>query len=156
VDQRRLQEEELIEEIVETAEQIAAARHADGEQVNRTDPRWRLLRAIQRSTYCPSISDLARQLRIPKQRAHELITVAARCGEVEAVPNADDRRILQVFLTDQGRSTLSAARLRRSVWTATVLNGLGRHELRATVHILRVIRHRLLRDDRERAGETDT
>ena len=150
VDQRPLQEEELIEEIVATAEQIAAARHRDGERVARNDPRWRLLCAIQRSKYCPSISDLARQLRIPRQRAHEITTFAARCGEVEVLPNPDDRRILQVFLTDRGRWILSAARQRRSLWLATLLNGLGRHELRATIHILRVIRHRLLRDERER------
>jgi DNA-binding MarR family transcriptional regulator len=89
---------------------------------------------------------------MPKQRAHEVITAAARGGEVEVLPNMDDRRILQVFLTAQGRSTLSVTRYTRSMWIAALLNGLGEHELRATIRILRVIRHRLLRDERERGG----
>jgi DNA-binding MarR family transcriptional regulator len=142
----------LIDEIVTTAEQVAAARHVDGERVARTDPRWRLLRAIERSNYCLSISDLGRLLHVPRQRAHEIVVGAARSGEVEVLPNAHDRRILQVFLTARGRSTLSTARQRRSEWTGALLNGLGRRELRETIDILRTIRHRLLRDERETRG----
>src|SRR5690606_18937339 len=84
---RRLQEDELIEEILATAEQIATASHPDGERVFRTDHRWRLLRAIERSHYCFSISDLARVLRIPRQRAHEVVTAAAKARDVKVLPN---------------------------------------------------------------------
>lgn len=151
MDRRRREEYELIDEIVTAAERIVAARHADGKHAVRADQRWRLLCAIERSPYCLSISDAARRLCIPRQRAHEVVTAAARSGEIEVLPNRDDKRILQVFLTPVGRATLSAARSRRSTWTAILLNGLGEHELRATIHILRVIRHRLLRDERERS-----
>ncbi|HEY8520848.1 MAG TPA: MarR family winged helix-turn-helix transcriptional regulator [Gammaproteobacteria bacterium] len=151
-----MQEDELIEEILATAEQIATASHPDGERVFRTDHRWRLLRAIERSHYCFSISDLARVLRIPRQRAHEVVTAAAKARDVKVLPNRDDRRILQVFLTGQGRTMLAASRLRRSTWTSVLLNGLGDRELRATIHILRVIRHRLLRDEKERRGRRRT
>ena len=143
----------MIEEIAATAEQIAVARHIDGQRVARTDQRWRLLRAIERSKYCPSISDLARQLCIPKQRAHDVVVASARDGEIEVLANPDDRRILQVFLTAQGRSTLAAARSLRSMWATMLLNGLGRHELLATIQILRTIRHRLLRDEKQRLEE---
>lgn len=154
LDHRRRQEYELIEEIIMTAEQLVAAKDTDGEQVFRADQRWRSLCAIERSPYCLSISDVARRLGIAKQRAHEVITVAAQSGELEVLPNADDRRILQAFLTPRGRATLSAVRSRRSAWTGILLHGLGTHELRATIHILRVIRHRLLRDKRERERTT--
>lgn len=76
--------------------------------------------------------------------------MVARDGDVEVLPNPDDRRILQVFLIARGRSALARARQRRSSWLAELLLGLARHELRAIIHVIRVIRHRLLRDERNR------
>ena len=61
-----------------------------------------------------------------------------------------DRRLLQVAVTPEGRRELAAARIAEQAWLATLLNGLGDHELKATVHMVRVIRQRLERDARER------
>jgi DNA-binding MarR family transcriptional regulator len=139
---------ELIHEIVATAERIAAARHPEGALVYRNDARWSLLRAIERSPGCPSISDLARKLRISRQAAHELVTKAERAGQIRLLTNHDDRRILQAVLTPGSRIALDDALRREGEWVFVVLKGLGRHELAATLHIMRVIRQRLARDER--------
>ena len=54
------------------------------------------------------------------------------------------------WVTPEGRRELAAARIAEQAWLATLLNGLGDHELKATVHVVRVIRQRLERDARER------
>jgi DNA-binding MarR family transcriptional regulator len=136
---------ELIHEIVATAGRIAAARHWDGEVVYRSDARWSLLRAIEREPGCPSISDLARKLRISRQSAHALVAKAERAGEIELLTNHDDRRILQAVLTSVSPIALEGALRREAAWVFVLLNGLGRHELAATLQIVRVIRQRLAR-----------
>lgn len=73
-----------------------------------------------------------------------------RAGVVELEPNPDDKRILQLTLTSNGRSMLAAARSAERLWLATLLLGLGDHELTAATHVVRVVRQRLERDARER------
>jgi DNA-binding MarR family transcriptional regulator len=147
--QRRLAEHDLIDELTIAAERIAAARDWHGEPVYRTDGAWRVLATVARSEYCLAISDLARTLRVRKQAAHELAHEAVRAGVVELVPNPQDKRILQLLLTPKGRAELAAARTAEEVWLATLLNGLGDLELKATMRVVRVIRRRLERDARE-------
>jgi DNA-binding MarR family transcriptional regulator len=109
------------------------------------------MRAVERSPYCLAIADLARALGVPKQFAHRLAHRTAQLGYVELAPNPDDRRILQVLLTENGGSELAAARSSVRIWLAAVLNGLGDHDMRTTTHVVRVIRQRLERDARELA-----
>jgi hypothetical protein len=51
-------------------------------------------------------------------------------------------------LTPVARDELAAARLAESTWTAALQLGLDEHRLNVTTHVLRVIRHRLRRDER--------
>jgi DNA-binding MarR family transcriptional regulator len=147
----RFKQTELVEEIVATGKCIAAAK-VGGEPIAKTDPVSRLLAVIERAPYCCSISDAARLLRQPRQRVHETARKAEIAGLVELAANSDDRRILQLFLTRTGRSRLAAARAIENQWRNVLLNGLDEHRLATTVHVLRVIRQRLLRDERERRG----
>ena len=148
--QRRLAEHDLIDEIASAAERIADSRDWNGEPVYRTDGVWRVLATVANSPYCLAIADLARALRVRKQAAHRLAHEAVRARVIELVPNAQDRRILQALVTPKGRAELVAARTAEEVWLATLLNGLGDHELKATMRVVRVIRQRLERDARER------
>ena len=68
---------------------------------------------------------------------------------IELVPNPHDKRILQALVTPKGRAELAAARTAEEIWLATLLNGLGDHDLKATLRVVRVIRQRLERDARE-------
>jgi DNA-binding MarR family transcriptional regulator len=155
-ERRRAAEQDLIDEITCAARRIASARDQCGEPVFRTDGIWRLLVTVARSPYCLAIADLARALRVRKQAAHELAHSAARAEVIELVPNPDDKRLLQALLTTRGRAALATARMAQARWLATLLNGLGDHELAATTRVVRVIRQRLERDTRELAQRSAT
>jgi DNA-binding MarR family transcriptional regulator len=148
---RRTAEHELVDEITNAARRIAEARDSNGEPVSRTDGIWRVLTTVASSPYCLAIADLARALGVRKQVAHELAHSAARAEVIELASNHQDKRILQALLTPRGRAELAAARTAQAIWLATLLNGLGDHELAATTHVVRVIRQRLERDARELA-----
>ena len=147
--ERRLAEHDLIDEITTAAERIAAARDWNAEPVYRTDGVWRVLATVAKSHYCLAIADVARALRVRKQVAHQLAHEAVRARVIELVPHPQDKRLLQAVVTPQGRAALAAARTAEEIWLATLLNGLGDHELKATVRVVRVIRQRLERDARE-------
>jgi DNA-binding MarR family transcriptional regulator len=144
----------LIDEIVAAAERIAAARSPSGLPIYRTDALFSLLRVIDRSDYCCAIADAARLLGISRQRAHVIARDAERGGAIEVLPNPHDRRILQLQLTRAGHAALAAARAAESAWLAVLLLGLDEHRLAATTHVLRTIRHRLRRDERELTRRT--
>jgi DNA-binding MarR family transcriptional regulator len=145
------QEAELIEEIAEAAEKIAAATGSTRELVYRTDPGWKLLTTIERSQYCCSHSDVARLMKISRQYAQRLGIEASRAGFVELTPNDQDRRIVQLLLTKRGRAEIDRARRRRRIWTARLLLGLDTPRLLAATHVVRVIRQRLAQAEREAA-----
>jgi DNA-binding MarR family transcriptional regulator len=148
---RRVAEHDLIDEIACTARRIAEARDWNGEPVYRTDGVWRVITTIASSPYCLAIADLARALHIRKQSAHELAHEAARQRLIDLESNPHDKRILQAVLAPRGRAELAAARTAEEIWRATLLNGLGDHGLKATTHVIRVIRQRLERHARELA-----
>lgn len=146
----RLAERELVEEIVGAAERVVAARTRGGEPIVCTDAVSSLLAVLERASYCCSISDVARLLRVSRQRAHETARKAELGKLVELLTNPDDRRILQLSLTPLGRARLRAARSAESAWLAELLNGLDERRLATTLQVVRVIRQRLMRDERER------
>src|SRR5262245_18960605 len=90
-EQQATQEAELVEEIVEAAEKIAAATGRSREPIFRTDAEWRLLTTIDRSSYCCSLLDIARLKKTSRQYAARLALEAANIGLVELAPNAHDR-----------------------------------------------------------------
>jgi len=147
--QRRVAERDLIEEITNAAQKIGDARDWNGESVYRTDGVWRVLTTVAHSPYCLAIADLGRALRVRKQAARELAHAAQRAKVIELAPNPHDKRILQALVTPKGRAELAAAGSAENVWLATLLNGLGDHELKATVRVVRVIRQRLERAARD-------
>jgi DNA-binding MarR family transcriptional regulator len=140
-----------LDEIVCAAERIGAARSAIGEPVFPTSAEARLLRTLEKSRYCLSISDVARALRITRQSAHELAHAAVASGHVALEPNPDDRRILQAFLTPAGRAWLKATTAAQRAWLSVLLNGLGDRDMATASQVVRVIRQRLERDARELA-----
>jgi hypothetical protein len=85
-----------------------------------------------------------------RQAARELALKAAGQCFVELFPAHEDRRALQVMLTPRGRKQLEAQRMPQLAWVLNLLNGLAAPRMRATNHVLRVIRLRLQRDERDR------
>jgi DNA-binding MarR family transcriptional regulator len=147
-----IRQAELIEEISEAAEKIAAARNMIGEPVFRTDPVWALLKTIERAPYCCSFADIGRLMKTSRQYAPRIGFVAASRGLVELAPNDHDRRILQLLLTQHGRDELGRVRHDRRIWTAQLLLGLDTPRLQTATHVVRVIRQRLAQAERDRAS----
>jgi DNA-binding MarR family transcriptional regulator len=143
-------EVELVDEIVATADRVLRARSPEGIPIVRRDPIALLVRAVDRSQYCCAIADVARLLRVSRQRAHQIARSAERIGAVELLANPDDRRIVQVFLTRASRAELGAARSAERIWAARLLLGLDEHAMATTTRVLGVIRQRLMRAERER------
>ena len=112
-------------------------------------PRWRLLRAIERCGGAPTFADLGRLLEISRQAAREQALKTAEAGLVELFATPDDRRVLQVMLTPAGRRALERQRMPDFAWVFTLLNGLEPSAMRETNHVLRVLRLRLERYQRE-------
>jgi DNA-binding MarR family transcriptional regulator len=90
-------------------------------------------------------------MRISRQAAHELVRESATAEVIELLTNPYDRRLVQVRLTPLGRSILTNWRGGETSWVIALLNGLDTRAIRATTHILYVIRQRLVRNERERA-----
>jgi DNA-binding MarR family transcriptional regulator len=150
-ERRHAAEQELIDEISSAARSLAGARDWAGDPVFRTDGVWRVVTAVATSRYCLAIADLARALKIRRQVAHALAHAAARAGLIELAPNPHDKRILQALLTPRGRAEMAATKSAESLWRATLLLGLGDHEMARATHVIRVVRQRLERAARELA-----
>jgi DNA-binding MarR family transcriptional regulator len=139
---------DLVDEIVATGERLAAARSSSGRRLLRTNPAWRLLCAVERSSYCLSIADAARLTSMSRQAAQKPARAAAAAGWIELQPNVGDRRVLQLALTPLGRSVLGAARAAQREWLIGLLSGIATRELGAAAGLLSGIRHQLLHDER--------
>jgi DNA-binding MarR family transcriptional regulator len=148
---QRAESLDFIRGITDTAALIQRARGAGGELVFRTDARYSLLAALERIGGWPSISELGRALGVSKQTAREQVIAAARAGLLELVPDPSDRRSIQIGLTPSGKTELAAARLSERALVASLLRGLGARDMKLVAHVLRVMRERLLRAERERA-----
>src|SRR6185437_4537175 len=83
-------------DIDNTAHRLGRCRASICATVGLSPERWSALANIHRSTYVLSISDLARQLRRPRQSAHSLAVGIERDGLIRFLPNPDDRRLLQI------------------------------------------------------------
>jgi DNA-binding MarR family transcriptional regulator len=141
---------EFVRGIMDTAALIQAAHDTGGEPVFRTDARYKLLAALDRIGGWPSISELGRALRVSKQAARQQVIAAASVGLLELVPDPSDRRSIQIGLTPSGKSQLAAARPRELSLLTMLLGSLGARDMRLVAHVLRVMRARLLRAERER------
>jgi hypothetical protein len=65
---------------------------------------------------------------------------------------SDIGRRLRISRQAARNLVVAAAQARERAWAITLLNGLDVRTMRATSHILRVIRLRLVRDERARGG----
>lgn len=84
-----------------------------------------------------------------RQAAREQALKTAEAGLVELFTAPDDRRLLQVALTSAGRRELDRQRMPDFGWVFTLLNGLEPSAMCETNHVLRVLRQRLERYQRE-------
>jgi DNA-binding MarR family transcriptional regulator len=135
----------LMQEIHNTASCLSAGRAVICQEVGLSAERWRALVVLRRSSYLLSISDLARQLRLSRQSVHQLTVGLERARWIRFLPNSCDRRLLQMEITDAGRSILSAVENRLNAWLVKMFDNLEERELRKLVNTMRALRGRIAR-----------
>ena len=135
----------LAKEIHNTATYLTECRTTISQKTGLTVEHWRALAAIDRSHFVLSISDLARQLRRSRQSVHPLALGLEQVGWIRFLPNRDDRRLLQMELTAQGKTVLSISEDRLNMWLLTMASDLDDREIRALVNTLRAVRERIAR-----------
>lgn len=140
----------FLRDIIATGELLLAARTFDGVPALRSNARSRLLRAIEQIGGAPTISDIARRLRVTRAAARRVALSAELVGLVEIFPDPDDRRALQIMLTQRGSKSVAASRTPETTWLFTLLNGLEQPAMRTTSHVLDVLRQRLQRMEADR------
>lgn len=79
----------------------------------------------------PSMSDLSRELGLPPSSVTGIVDRLVDAGKVQRERDADDRRVVRVTLTDQGRRDRDRHRRVRRERLSRVLSALDEEELRA-------------------------
>jgi DNA-binding MarR family transcriptional regulator len=139
-------------EILRVADALRAAQSGDGASALSGGRQCEVLRAIDRCGGAPTFADLSRLLSVSPPAARSFALSAAAAGFVEIIAAPDDRRSWQVVLTPPGRAAVEAMRMPDFAWVFTLLRGLDPAVRRDTERVLRVIRLRLERDQRQRRG----
>jgi DNA-binding MarR family transcriptional regulator len=139
----------FLHEIVMTPGALGEARAFVGESAMHFEPRSRLLRAIERCGGAPTFTDPGRLLGMSRQAARGHALAAASAGVVEFFQAPEDRRAWQVALTPSGRRELERHRTPQFAWIFKLLSGLEPAKMCSTRHVLRVIRLRLERYEKD-------
>ena len=135
----------FIEEIHNAASCLSATEAFISKDTGLGLEQWKALATIERSSWMLSISDLARRLRIARQSAHALVANLDRRGLVRLSPNPEDRRLIQIEITPNGKEALHAAELRLHQWLQIMTVDLDDRELCRLIQTLRAIRARIAR-----------
>jgi DNA-binding MarR family transcriptional regulator len=130
-------------EIVAVADALRDARAFDGSPALRFDRQWQVLTAIERCGGAPTFTDIGRRLGVSRQAARDFVRAAATAGLLELFPVVHDGRVWQAALTPAGRRAIEAHRMPAFAWVFTLLKGLEPAKMRATHHVLHVLRRRL-------------
>jgi DNA-binding MarR family transcriptional regulator len=133
------------EEIDNAAACLNASRAAICKEAGVSLQQWRALAVIDRSTYAPSISQLARRLRRARQSVHSLAQGLERAGWIRLRPNRDDRRLVHIEMTRLGKSILSIVDGKFTSWLLLMAFDLSEQELRKLIMTLRSVRARVSR-----------
>ncbi|MCY7394873.1 MAG: MarR family transcriptional regulator [Nocardioides sp.] len=93
-----------------------------------------------------TVGELAGRERVQPPSMTRTLTLLAAAGHVVRRPDAADRRLVRVCLTDTGRATLLADRRRRDEWLTRCLHELTPDE-RAALRVAAPLLARLARKD---------
>jgi DNA-binding MarR family transcriptional regulator len=132
-------------EIQRTAAELRALRESQIRQHNLNREWWAALLAVHDSSYCLSISDFARVMKLPRQSAHRKAVALARGGWVELRPNPDDRRLLQLVLTPNGRRAVATIRHQFSTAILMCAADVDGRTFESTEKLLRTLRFRIVK-----------
>ncbi|MEV7288579.1 MarR family transcriptional regulator [Streptomyces sp. NPDC093252] len=85
-------------------------RHLEQSALGITPAQSRLLRTLAHFSAPPRMADLATRLEVVPRAVTSLVDGLEASGKVRRVPDPDNRRVIRIELTDDGRKTLRALR----------------------------------------------
>lgn len=96
-------------------------RHLERSGLGATPARSRLLRVLAQYGSPPSMAELARRLEVVPRAVTTLVDGLEANGTVRRVPDPDNRRVIRIELTDEGRRTLKELRRARRAAAEEIL-----------------------------------
>lgn len=110
-------------------------RHLERCGLGVTPARFRLLRVLAQYGSPPSMADLARRLEVVPRAVTTLVDGLEAGGTVRRVPDPDNRRVIRIELTDEGRRILKELRRARRLAAEEILAPLdpGQREALGTL-----------------------
>jgi DNA-binding MarR family transcriptional regulator len=85
-------------------------------------------------------SDLARLMKVGKVTVGGLIDRLEASGQVERRPDAADRRLKRLFITDRGYQVIAQMGALRDELNAVILKGLPREQVRLTEVVMQTMK----------------
>lgn len=86
-----------------------------------------------------TMTELARQLRVPKQQVTKLVDKLSENGFVERMPNEEDRRVTRIRLTSKAVSYLDGYHLKNTAFIQSLEHRLTQEELSKINEALNVL-----------------
>ncbi|HVA66096.1 MAG TPA: MarR family transcriptional regulator [Elusimicrobiota bacterium] len=141
---RRLAEE--IQILIDNAEGAERESPELAEKLSRQE--LRTLRAVGQCV-CPIMSGIAAAVRLSLSSVTGLIDRLSQKNLVRRDRSSDDRRVVQVVLTDEGRAVHEATKAARAAFAQDVLKALSPAEQDELVLLLGKVSNRLQREKRQ-------
>ncbi len=85
-------------------------------------------------------SDLARLLKVGKVTVGGLIDRLEASGQVERRPDAADRRLKRLFITDRGYEVIAQMGVLRDQLNAVILKGVRREQVRVAEAVMQTMK----------------
>ncbi|MEV5958116.1 MarR family transcriptional regulator [Streptomyces sp. NPDC051987] len=100
-------------------------RHLEARELGVTPAQSRLLRTLAHYDTPPRMADLAARLEVVPRAVTTLVDGLEASGKVRRVPDATNRRVTRIEITDEGHETLRELRAARRSAAAEILAPLS-------------------------------
>ena len=101
-----------------------------------TLPRFDLMAQLERTPEGLTLGELSRRLMVSNGNVTGLVERLVESGQVERVPHAVDRRVVNVRLTDSGRAAFDQMAGAHAQWIGDLFEGLSAEEVRTLLRLL--------------------
>ena len=101
-----------------------------------TLPRFDLMAQLERAPEGLTLGELSRRLMVSNGNVTGLVERLVGSGQVERMPHAVDRRVVQVRLTEAGRVAFARMARAHAGWVGELFEGMSAEEVRTLRHLL--------------------